>query len=256
MIDNKASFYTQFFVPKFFRCLIVVNFNETRFDEVMDVIQNKIRRRIIKKLSECPDYALRLSKELNLGQQSVSKHLDIISDAEIVDVYSEKSGRGPKKKMLCLNKFYSLRIDFAPNLYNESLISFNEPERWVHYSPEIEEIEKRLEDVTSQESGIHQVTPLNSIVSEINSKLNSLEEERAKLLYIRNMAMKRVSDVLEQMKRHERQLLYHMIDRGSTSVEELSKLMSVRESTLRESIRDLEEREIIEENEEEFSIKN
>ncbi len=231
------------------------SFEEARFDEVMDVLQNKIRRRIIKKLSESHDYALRLSKELNLGQQSVSKHLDIISEAEIVNVYREKSQQGPKKKMLALNKFYSLRIDFAPNLYNESILSFDDPEKWIQDSPEIEEIERKLEAVTSQESDVHQVTHLNSIVSEINGRLSSLEEERAKLLYVRNMAMKRVSDTLDQMKRRERQLIYHLIDRGTTSVEELSRLMSVREATVRESIRNLEDREIIEEQEEEFSIK-
>ena len=84
------------------------------FETVVEVIGNPIRRRIIQKLSEGPDYTLRLSNELNINQQLASKHMKIIRDAELVDVIRQKSDKGPEKKMFSLNKFYSLQIDFSP----------------------------------------------------------------------------------------------------------------------------------------------
>jgi predicted transcriptional regulator len=38
------------------------------FETVVEVLGNPVRRQIIRKLSEGPDYALRLSNELNIHQ--------------------------------------------------------------------------------------------------------------------------------------------------------------------------------------------
>lgn len=78
------------------------------FENVVDVIGNPIRRQIIRKLSEGPDYALRISNELNVSHQLTSKHLNVIRNAKLVDVVRQKSIKGADKKMFSLNKFYSL----------------------------------------------------------------------------------------------------------------------------------------------------
>jgi predicted transcriptional regulator len=53
------------------------------FETVVGVLGNPVRRSIIRKLSEGPDYTLRLSNELNIAQQLAAKHLKIIRDAEL-----------------------------------------------------------------------------------------------------------------------------------------------------------------------------
>jgi predicted transcriptional regulator len=97
------------------------------FETVIGILGNSVRRDIIKKLSQGPDYTLRLSSELNINQQLAAKHLKVIQDAELVDVVRQKSTLGADKNVFNLNKFYSLQIDFSPSLYNERLISFNNP---------------------------------------------------------------------------------------------------------------------------------
>ena len=42
---------------------------ERELDSVLQVIENPIRRKIIKRLSQEPSYALQLSKELGLGRK-------------------------------------------------------------------------------------------------------------------------------------------------------------------------------------------
>ena len=44
-------------------------------DAVLQLIENPVRRKIIKRLSQEPSYPLQLSKELGLGQPLVAKHL-------------------------------------------------------------------------------------------------------------------------------------------------------------------------------------
>jgi predicted transcriptional regulator len=48
---------------------------ERELDSVLQVIENPVRRRIIKRLSQESCYALQLSKELGLGQPLVAKHM-------------------------------------------------------------------------------------------------------------------------------------------------------------------------------------
>ena len=45
---------------------------QEELDSVLQVIENPVRRRIIKRLSHGPSYALQLSKELSLGQPLVA----------------------------------------------------------------------------------------------------------------------------------------------------------------------------------------
>ena len=143
------------------------------FETVVEVIGNPIRRRIIQKLSEGPDYTLRLSNELNINQQLASKHMKIIRDAELVDVIRQKSDKGPEKKMFSLNKFYSLQIDFSPRLYNERLISFNNPYLWVDADNFMDRLENQVNEISEEECGIDKINPLGQIVQAIDNELES-----------------------------------------------------------------------------------
>ena len=69
-------------------------------DTLLGVLENPIRRRIVKRLSQGPSYALQLAKELGLGQPLVAKHLEMMEGAGVVSSLREPSetgsvGRGP-----------------------------------------------------------------------------------------------------------------------------------------------------------------
>jgi len=57
---------------------------QKELDSVLQVIENPVRRRIIKRISQGPSYALQLSKELGLGQPLVAKHLSIMEKAGLL----------------------------------------------------------------------------------------------------------------------------------------------------------------------------
>ena len=93
-------------------------------DEIFALLENPIRRQLIQRLSETPNFALQLSKELRLAQQLVAKHLQIMENQGFVSSREERSPRGPKRKLYQLNRHISLRVDVAPNLYNQQITSF------------------------------------------------------------------------------------------------------------------------------------
>ena len=85
-------------------------------DSLLQVIENPVRRRIIKRLSQESGYALQLSKELGLGQPLVAKHLAIMEQAGLVTAASERSSSGPRRRRYSLARSVSITMDVAPNL--------------------------------------------------------------------------------------------------------------------------------------------
>jgi predicted transcriptional regulator len=215
------------------------------FEKVVDVIGNPVRRRIIRKLSEGPDYTLRLSNELNIHQQLASKHLKVIRNAELVDVVRQPSEKGADKKMFSLNKFYSLQIDFSPNLYNQRLISFNNPQLWITADNYMDKLEDEVIELTEEGCNVDAIGPLSHIVQSIDDELESLEKRRARLLYIRNLAMNASVQAIEELDRKKRQIIHYVLNQGSARIESISRHMQLREQTIRDLVNDLENEGIL-----------
>jgi predicted transcriptional regulator len=215
------------------------------FETVVEVLGNPIRRQIIRKLSEGPDYALRLSNELNIHQQLAAKHLKVIRNADLVDMVRQKSDRGADQKLFSLKKFYSLQIDFSPSLYNERLISFNNPDRWILADNYMEHLENQVQDLTEEESGVDKINPLSQVIKDIDEELESMEKRRARLLYIRNLAMNASGQAMDELDRGKRQVLHYILDKGQASVETLSRQLQLREETIRNIVGDLEKEDLV-----------
>ena len=224
-------------------------------NDIMDILGNSVRRTIIHKLCEGPDYALRMSKELRMGQQLVSKHLKILEENGLVDVSWAQSDRGAKKKMYSLNKYYSVRVDFAPNIFNESLTSFDDPMEWIKDSSDLDEFERKLTDSLGVASN-EKLNPLSLLVSEIDENIKLMEKKRARLLFIRNYVMKEVSKVIDDLDRKERQLVHHLVDRGPSSVENISRHLHLREESVRDLLKELVKRDLLEEEKSSYKIQN
>jgi len=217
----------------------------TDFELVVEVLGNPVRRRLIEKLSEAPDYTLRLSNELNIHQQLAAKHMKVLRNAQLVDVVRQKSKKGADKNVFSLNKFYSLQIDFSPNLYNQRLISFNNPDLWTTADNYMDRLEDKVTDLGDEESGIDKINPLGNIVQSIDDELESLEKRRARLLYIRNLAMNASVKALDELDRKKRQVMHFILNQGSTTLNAISRHMQLREDVIRDLVSDLENEDIV-----------
>jgi len=221
----------------------------------MSVLDNPVKRKIIQKLSEEPAYALQLAKELKLGQQNVNKHLKNMEMGGMIENVEEESPAGPKRKKYSIKKFYSLRIDFAPNLYMESLKCFDNPEEWVEDKTTLGDLEKRLHKISASKEKGEKLDELNILISDIENEADLLEKERAKLLYIRNLAMREACLSMGNMTRQERRVMYRILDQKKVSCEIISEQLDMRESTVEQVIKGLKEKGLktIEEKEEKSS---
>ena len=224
------------------------------FESVVGVLGNPVRRNIIKKLSEGPDYTLRLSNELNIHQQLAAKHLKVIQDAELVDVVRQKSNSGADKNVFALNKFYSLQIDFSPSLYNERLISFNNPHQWIQEDNYMEKLEEQVKDIDDEKLDVEDVSPLRQIVELIDDELEGLEKRRARLLYIRNLALGAAQGAVEELDRIKQQIIQRLMDLGPMNIEVMSKTFQLKDSDVRDVVSELEKEGLVSRDEDVISL--
>jgi predicted transcriptional regulator len=152
--------------------------SQSELDAVLGTVENPIRRRIIAKLTQEPNYQLQLSKELGLSQQLVAKHLTSMEGAGLVSTVLEDSPRGPQRKEYLLKKSFSVTIDLAPNLFTARIFSFGAA------------LKEASGDAMKFPEEPSPIRPFAQIVAEVDKKLKEMEEERAVLLYLRSLALR------------------------------------------------------------------
>lgn len=199
------------------------------------ILENPTRRDIIKRLSEEPNYPLQLAKDLGLGQQLVAKHLRVMEDAGMVDSSVEASPYGPKRRIYTLNKNMSVTLDVSTHFFKAKVVFFDtEPEEISGSSASLmDKMDETLELQKEKET----FTPFTKIISEIDKKLEALENERTILLYIRNFAMREASHLLELFKNPEtRRIIRYALDEHDISVKSISESLNLREAIVRQAL--------------------
>ena len=189
--------------------------SQSELDAVLGTIENPIRRRIIARLSEEPNYQLQLSKELGISQQLVAKHLITMEDAGLVSTIAQDSPRGPPRKEYLLKKSFSVTIDLAPNLFRARMFSFGAV-------PGIQENEDRVQmaaqvgEALRYPDGASRIRPLTQVVAAVDKKLKEMEEERAVFLYIRGLALREAARITTSLPSDDRRkvLRYLMREEG------------------------------------------
>jgi len=67
-------------------------------DEVLQIVGNETRRRILALLSEEPSYISQIAKKLDVTQPAILKHLDLLQKAGMIDSFWRKNPLGAARK--------------------------------------------------------------------------------------------------------------------------------------------------------------
>src|SRR4029077_15418360 len=164
---------------------------ERELDSVLQVIENPIRRKLIKRLSQEPCYALQLSKELGLGQPLVAKHLSLMEKAGLVTSALESSPNGPERRRYSLAKSISITMDLAPHLFNERAISFNlsptKPK--TARGAEGGAFGDRVREALAAADEGEKLSLISKVLGDVDTRIALVEEERVGLLSVKNELM-------------------------------------------------------------------
>lgn len=209
-------------------------------DSILEVIESPVRRKIMKRLSEEPSYALQLSKELGLGQPLVAKHIAVMEAVGLVSSVTEKSPAGPSRKRYSLAKSLSISMDVAPNLFLERGVAIG-PKGSRKVSPENWNYAKRVRDATALQDERKRLSALSILLDEIDSRMHQVEGERTELLEVRDQAMREAAKIAGTVDAlDKKRILFHILNEHDMSVEGISETLNLREFTVRAILKELE----------------
>jgi predicted transcriptional regulator len=199
--------------------------SQGELDSVLGAIDNPVRRRIIERLSQEPNYQLQLSRELGYSQQLVAKHLESIEDAGLVGTILENSPRGPQRKEYLLKKSVSVTLDVAPNLFRARVFSFG---TMPEFDSENAQLISRMNDTLRNPDEAAKIGPLAGIINEVDSKLKQMEEERVVLLYLRNLALQEAARATVSLgMRDRRKVLHYILREQRDGVQDISNALGI-----------------------------
>jgi ArsR family transcriptional regulator len=207
-------------------------------NSTLQLLENPVRRRIIKRLSRGPGYPLQLSKELGLGQPLVARHLALMEKAGLVTSSMEESPGAPDRRSYTLAKSISITLDVAPNLFIQRGFTFGTM-KGKAISDEASSLIVDVSEVSrKKEEGA--ISSLSSILEKIDGRLDAIEEERAALLYVRNLAMSTASEAVRSLEGEDRKrVIYNVLEEHTRDVEDISESLDLRESVVRNILKDL-----------------
>jgi len=214
--------------------------SQSELDAVLGTVENPIRRRIIARLSEEPNYQLQLSKELGISQQLVAKHLITMEDAGLVSTIAQDSPRGPPRKEYLLKKSFSVTIDLAPNLFRARMFSFGAV-------PGVQENEERAQmaaqvgEVLRYPDGASRIKPLTRVVAAVDRKLKEMEEERAVFLYIRGLALREAARITTSLPSDDRRkVLRYLMREEADGITGISASLGLQKQVVGEILEEIE----------------
>jgi predicted transcriptional regulator len=214
--------------------------SQSELDAVLGTVENPIRRRIIARLSEEPNYQLQLSKELDLSQQLVAKHLDTMQGAGLVSRVEQDSPRGPKRQEYFLQKSFSVTIDLAPNLFRARMFSFGAVPG-VRETDERAQMISQVSEVLRYPEGASRIRPLTRVVAEVDKKLKDMEEERAVLLYIRSLALREAAKITTSLPSDDRRkVLRYLMREESDGIGGISAILGLQKQVVGEILEEIE----------------
>lgn len=163
-------------------------------DELLSIVENPTRRRILEMLSAGPQYPLQLSKMLGVSQQAVMKNLALMEECGLITSHRENSNMGPQRTMYHPNAEFTLVVDMRGSMFSAKLVS------------------PRQSGVRIPDTGVETIIQR---ISDIDSELARMEELRSRLLDERNRLITSIMDALpETMGYEDRREIHERLTTG------------------------------------------
>src|SRR6266849_2272523 len=221
--------------------------SQSDLDSILLAVENPVRRKIIRRLSEEPGYQLQLSKERGLSQQLVAKHLGSMEDAGFASSMLETSPRGPKRKEYLRRRSVSITIDCGQSVFRTRGFSFGASPGVLEDS-ESAALIARMNDALRSPDEAAKIGPLGEIISDLERKLRQMEEERAVLLYLRNLAMTEAARASDAFRgRDRRKTLQYLLREQNDNLNRMSTTLGLREQIVGDILVEIE-KELSDEN--------
>lgn len=193
--------------------------------ELLDILGNENRRRILQLLSFRPFYFNEIAKRLDVGPKAVIDHLEMLEEAGLVECYTEQG----RRKYFRISGNVVLEVALSP--YSYGVRAYGKPARFGPGGlecPDLKTIQKDLNDLDVRRQQLRQQL----------AELDSKETE------IRSLAVGAVEGCTQDQL--EMEILLAILS-GTSGSELIAKQLEIPEIIVLDSLRRLKERGAVKE---------
>ena len=218
--------------------------NNQEIGQLLDLLGNNTRRRILESLTNEPKYFIQLSKEIGVSQQAVLKHLFLLENFGLIESFKAKSNlAAPDRKYFQLNRSVYLSIGITGNSMEIKMENIKGPNKIRS---------KNNMAIESKEGSIKKDKEITDILKNTKHKLEllakrmqELEDEKIHLLKEKQQILEITHQVIRESLEEDlaRRILYsNLISREIIDIEELSEILNTREKEIKIVVKSLEDR--------------
>lgn len=221
-----------------------VDMSLEEIDELFYLLENPTRRRILQLLSIERLYPLKmhkhLSRDIDVTQQAVVKHLKILEKHGLVKSRDEPSNRGPNRKVYTASREVSLHIDIGPSTYNQK----------AETDFDISSISSRHQIVLDAIEESRNMNPkdrmvlLSRVSEDLRKSVDAVENERRSLMALMGELNNEITLTAKaaECNYQERRLLHHILNNKDYTIESVAVLLGLNEVELRLMLESLQSR--------------
>ena len=209
-------------------------------DELFYLLENPTRRRILQLLSVERLYPLQLSREIDVTQQAVVKHLRILEQHGLVKSRDEPSSRGPNRRVYTPSREVSLHIDVGPSTYKQKA------ETDFDISC-LSEQNRRVLDAVAESRHMDskaRMDLLSRVSEDLRKSINDVEDERRSLMALVGELNREITSTAHSAEctYEERRLLHHILHNKDYTIEGAAAFLGLREAEVRLVLESLQNR--------------
>ena len=183
---------------------------------------------------------MQLSREIDVTQQAVVKHLRILEQHGLVKSRDEPSSRGPNRRVYAASREVSLHIDIGPSTYKQKA------ETDFDISS-LSEQNRRVLDAVAESRHMDskaRMDLLSRVSEDLRKSINDVEDERRSLMALVGELNREISSTAlsADCTYEERRLLHHILHNKDYTIEGAAASLGLREAEVRLILESLQNR--------------
>jgi predicted transcriptional regulator len=213
---------------------------DTELDDILMLLSNPTRRRILAKLVQEKHYPLQLSKELRVSQQAVTKHLRVLEEHGVVESVSTPSDEGPPRKLYKTTKHFIITISMDPKMFDaraqEPIEAAAAP-----MTEDLKAIDDEFRGVLHTQNYKERVGDLGQLLMKAEAELDKLDDQRGTLLQIKSRMLREAYSLIVELypDYSHRAVLYLLLENPNISVGDMAQSLNMTEADIIAVLKDL-----------------
>ncbi|MHA1639102.1 MAG: helix-turn-helix domain-containing protein [Candidatus Heimdallarchaeota archaeon] len=213
-------------------------------DKIFLALKSETRRKILEMLAAEPMYLTQLSYYLNLGQQAIFRHLQLLEEAGLLESDFREAGQGAPRRYYQIARAVRVEVQISPEMFDVELFDVPKIEISVPKEfPELAEIVRTCKKLSKEPNSREKLSAFSDLLKQLGQELDKINiaKSAAEATYsnIRNHIRSISYELLPQ--RIDQRIIQTLASRGGElGISSLATILHLTKDTLLERIKKLE----------------